>query len=120
MGLPWKTDKHEPDIVGQALAPFNSSSNTIATDKLKSGQTVHIGLINALFNIGHNPELSGTTTSLPSYLQKFSSGISGKVASPWRVYLGAVILTTVAVIVAIMLYSGVRNSIISIGRNPTV
>jgi hypothetical protein len=121
-GIGMKANSSEPIVVAQALGSFTGSGATIGTDTLKkvSGgtQTVHIGLIEANINIEHNPLAEGNETDVPSFLRETAQSLSGKTVPAWRIYLGILVFLVVAAMSALILYSGVRSSLISIGRNP--
>jgi hypothetical protein len=121
-GVGMQDDSSEPIIVGQALASFNSSSAGVGTDTLKesngSTKTVHLGLIPVNIGIAHNPLAAQPKSEVPQILQRFTVGVTGKNDPAWRVYFAFSVLLVIAVITTSMIYSAVRNSIISIGRNP--
>ena len=44
--------------------------------------------------------------------------MAGKDDPAWKIYLGLSIIVIVAVLTSVMIYSAIRNSLVSIGRNP--
>jgi hypothetical protein len=113
-------DQHT--VFGRAIAGFDGKTNIIGTATLKdsSGKSipVSIGLIPVAINIQRNPNQKSTKTNLPPILQRIGQAIAEKPIGPLRMYL-SIAVTGLSVMIAItVLYSGVRNSIISIGRNP--
>jgi hypothetical protein len=113
-------DQHT--VFGRAISGFDGKTNSLGTATLKdsSGKSipVNIGLIPVAINIQRNPNQKSTKTNLPPILQRIGQAVAEKPIGPMRIYL-SIAITGLSIIVAIVvLYSGVRNSIISIGRNP--
>jgi hypothetical protein len=120
-GIGMKDNSSQPIVVAQALSSFNGTGPLIGSDKLKTStgtETVHLGLVNAIISIGHNPLLVASNSDVPRVLAQFSQSIAGKPVSSWRIWIGVAILGVIAFIVGSMLYGAVRSSLISIGRNP--
>ena len=81
-------------------------------------KTVKFGLIPVTIDIKSNPNDESTKVKVPEALQRIGKAIAEKEVSPIRIYLSMAI-TAISLIAAIaVIYSGVRNSVISIGRNP--
>jgi len=114
-------DQHT--VFGRAAGSFDGKNNSLGNATLKdttgaTNQTVAIGLVPVAISIQRNPNQKSTKTNLPPVLQKLGQAIADKPIGPLRMYL-SIGITGLSIIVAITtLYSGVRNSIISIGRNP--
>lgn len=110
-------------VFGRAAGSFDGKTSSLGNATLKdttgaTNQTVAIGLIPVTISIQRNPNEKSTKTNLPPFLQKLGQAIADKPVGPLRMYL-SIAITGLSIIVAITtLYSGVRNSIISIGRNP--
>jgi hypothetical protein len=107
-------------IVGSAESNF-SDSNTQArsvTNKKGEKQTVHIGTITVQVDKVFYEAPSDNNSFLPPILQDFASSIAGHTVSPVRVLVAALLIVMLFAVVTILLYSAVRSSIISIGRNP--
>lgn len=120
-GIGMKDNTAEPIIIAQALSSFNGTGPLIGTDTVKTSsgvETIHLGLIDASISIAHNPLLINANNDVPKVLSSFSQTITGKIVSPWRIWLGVSVMAVVAFIVGSMLYGAVRSGIISIGRNP--
>jgi len=119
-GIGMKADSGEAIILGRAAADFTGTSNVVSTTTLKgvSGDTVSIGSIPVDINVGGNPDLGHGSGNLPGFLQVAGNTIASKPVSAPRVYLSLAVLLVTALIAGGLLYSGVRGSIISIGRNP--
>lgn len=121
-GVGMKVDTVSPIVVGQALSSFNGGSNQVGTAQVETSggaKTIHLGIIQANIGVAHNPLQQTNINDVPSFLRKATSGITGgKVVSPWRLYLSAILFLVTAIVTSVFVYSGVRNSIISLGRNP--
>jgi hypothetical protein len=112
----------QPMVFGRAVTGFDGKANVIGTTTLKESNgtttTVQLGVISVAINIQRNPNDKSTKDNLPPFLQKVGQEIAQRNVSPVRVYL-AITITGLCVIVALVtLYSGVRNAMVAIGRNP--
>jgi hypothetical protein len=122
-GVAMKAGTAEKTVFGRAGSSFDGQGVTLGTTTLKdtSGkvtQTVTLGSIPVTINIQRNPNQTSTKVDVPAFLQRLGQAIAEKQVSPVRIYLSMAI-TAVSIIAAIvMLYSGIRNGVISIGRNP--
>jgi hypothetical protein len=122
-GVAMKADYRQKEVFGRAAGAFDGKANAIGTATLKSSsgsrtQTVAIGLIPVAINIQKNPIEKSTKANLPQKLQKFGQAIADKPISPVKIFLSIAITGASLIIAITILYSGVRNAIISIGRNP--
>lgn len=122
-GVAMKADKDQTIVVGKALSSFDGSSDVEGTASLTrtdgSKLQVALGHISVAVSIQNNPM---HTISLPNrvtqILTKIGYSVSGKTVSPVRVYMALLVLLIATVVAVILLYSGVRNAMVSIGRNP--
>jgi hypothetical protein len=107
-------------VVGTAQASLNSGSTQTKTVTATDGSLidVHVGRIPVQVNVTFYLSASEQKTFLPLFLQDFANTVSGKEVSPVRVLIAALILVLAFLSIAVLLYSTVRSSIISIGRNP--
>lgn len=79
---------------------------------------VRIGLVPVQVNVAfYSPEKKGSSF-VPSFLQNLANTVAGRAVSPARVLIAALIVLLLFTSVIVLLYSSVRSSIISIGRNP--
>lgn len=122
-GIAMKAGTEESTVFGRANASFNDKSVTLGRTSLKDSnggpdQAIILGSIPVTIDIRSNPNDKSTEADLPEFLQRIGEAIAEKEVNPIRIYLSTAI-TAVSLIAAIaVLYSGVRNSLISIGRNP--
>ncbi len=112
-GIGAKAQPSQKYIFGKALQSFDGSQGSIL--KTSSGNSV--GRITVDVSIGRNPSFKSNDI-LPDFLRKTSESIAGKPVNPLRIYLGLGILLVTGFITVSILYSGIRNALISIGRNP--
>jgi len=122
-GVAMKAGTEEKTIFGRANGPFDGKGITLGETTLKdvngnTNQTVKLGSIPVTIDIKKNPNDKSTKSDLPDFLQRLGQQIAEKEVSPIRIYLSLGI-TLISILAAIaILYSGVRNGVISIGRNP--
>lgn len=121
-GVAMKAGTEEKTVFGRATANFDGKGVTLGTTTLKddAGQTktVQLGSIAVTINIQRNPNIKSTKVNVPDALQRVGQAIAEKEVSPIRIYLSMGI-TLISIVAAIaILYAGVRNGVISIGRNP--
>jgi hypothetical protein len=121
-GIGMKAGEKEPYIIGKAISGFDGETAVLSTTEIDDNGTpkkVSIGRIQIDVGVAGNPLLKPTKANLPGFLERAAETIAGKSpVNPIRVYIGLIILFTSAVVSGILLYSGVRSSLISIGRNP--
>jgi len=120
-GLGMKANSSQSIVLGQAAGSFNGVNNTQGTVNLtaSSGQrtTVTIGSIPVDISIANNPLAQGPQ-GLPSALSKIVKFATDKSVSATRVYLSLLIVLAGIAITVTIIYSGVKNGLISLGRNP--
>lgn len=121
-GIAMKAGDEKVTVFGRANATFDGTGITLGKQQLKDAaggtKTVALGSIPVTIDIKNNPNHKSTTANLPDALQRVGQAIAEKEVSPARIYLSLGI-TVVSLIAAIaVVYAGVRNSVISIGRNP--
>lgn len=110
-------------VFAKALAGFDGKNNTTGNYTLKdtTGKPIkQIGItsIPIVITIIKNPELKSTTVALPTFLQRAGRAVAEKEVSPVRIYFGTGIILLSVIAAIVILSSGIRSSIISIGRNP--
>ncbi len=90
----------------------------LSYDNGSGTETVQLGLIPVAINIQRNPNDRSTKANLPEFLERIGQAIAERQVSPFRIYLSIFIVGITVIIALIMLHSGVRTALISIGRNP--
>lgn len=107
-------------VVGTAQVNLGSVTTKPQTVTKADGSqaTVNIGQIPIQVNVTFYVSPDNRVSFLPAFLQDFANSVSGKEVSPVRVIIAALILVLAFISIAVLLYSTVKSSIISIGRNP--
>lgn len=122
-GVLMKAGTEEKTVFGRATEAFDGKGVTLGTTTLKDttgnpNKMVILGSVPVTVDIKHNPNDKTTKVNVPDFLERIGQAIAEKPVSAVRIYLSMAI-TGLSIITAIaMLYSGVRNGVISIGRNP--
>ena len=122
-GIGMKASNTDTMVIGKALDGFNGNDNNqiIGTASIKNSsnkqQQIHLGQVLVDISIGQNPMLQ-VNSSLPGVFRSASTLLVGKPVSPARIYLSLVIMAAASLIAGSLIYSGVRSSLIAIGRNP--
>jgi len=120
-GIGMKANSSQSLVLGQAAANFNNQSNVLSSASLTSSSgnktTVELGSIPVDISIANNPLAVGPQ-GLPSFLKKITKFATNKSVSATRVYLSMLIVIIGAVVTITVIYAGVKNGIISLGRNP--
>lgn len=121
-GVAMKADTTQKTVFGRATAGFDGNDVTLGTTTLKDSsgvtRTVKLGMVPVTIDIMRNPNVKSTKVDLPQALQRVGQAIAEKEVSPVRIYLSVAITVISVIAAAVILYAGVRNSVISIGRNP--
>lgn len=123
-GVGMKTDGSRSSIVGKAVEAFDGKSQvqSVATlsDQQGTPKTVSIGRIEVNIDVAHNPEYTPIVAQdgVPDFLADAVQIITNKPVGSIRIYAALAILVLAFIIAAVLLYSGVRNSMTAVGRNP--
>lgn len=112
-GIAAKADSKDQFIVGRALEGFNGGSNTI----VRANDGSALGRIMVQLSPGKNPLLK-EVVAVPQPLRRVGEAVAGKPVTAVRVYAALIMFTVATFIAAILLTSGVRSSLVAIGRNP--
>jgi hypothetical protein len=121
-GVGMQAGVNKVTVLGRAASGFDGKTNALGSLTLKdstgAAKQVALGSIPVAVNIQMNPNDKSTKANLPKPLQKLGQAIADKPVGPLRIYL-SIGITGLSIMVALVtLYSGIRNSIIAIGRNP--
>lgn len=122
-GVAMKAGTKEKTVFGRAAEAFDGKDRVLGTKTLRDtangvDKEVALGSILVNIDIRKNPNDESTKTLLPEFLERIGKEIAQKEVSPIRIYLSLAITAVSLIISLIMLYTGVRNAVISIGRNP--
>lgn len=107
-------------IIGTAQDDLSGVQTETRTVKDKSGnqRTVKIGAIPILVDKVFYEAPQDMNSFVPPVLQDFANNLAGRSVSPVRVMIAGFLIAFVFTTIIVLLYSSVRSSIISIGRNP--
>lgn len=107
-------------VVGSAQGDLDSVDTDTRSITTKDGKrkSVKIGLVPVQVSVAYYTVPEETSQFVPGFLQELANNVSGRNVSPVRVLVAALVLLLVFVSITVLIYSAVRSSIISIGRNP--
>lgn len=122
-GVGMKASTDQKTVFGRANGSFDGSHVTLGQATLKDTtgrdtQTVALGSVPVTINIQRNPNSKSTKVDVPSFLERVGQAIAEKEVNPIRIYLSAAITAITLIAAIVVIYAGVRNSVVSIGRNP--
>ncbi len=113
-GIAAKAKSNQPTMLGQAAGDFDGTKNVLTRQNDGSA----VGRIDVNIAIGENPIAKAGDTYVPKVLQQISDTLAGKQVSVLRVYAALTIFGITLLISTLLLISGIRSGMISIGRNP--
>jgi hypothetical protein len=123
-GIGRKAIYQDEVVVARALTGFNDNSSIISTVELMDEdggepRSLNIGRIVAEVNIIPNPIIDTSVIS-PFFFQSIIDNLPGtkEAAEPIRYYAASAIFLAGSILAIAVTVSGIRSSIISIGRNP--
>ena len=117
-GIAMKADQSQQYVVGRASGDFEGGGDALGTSDA-AGKKVQFGRINVDLGVTRNPLAKNPEKDkIPDAIQRLSNSIADKPVSNVRIFIGLAILVVASIISGVMLYSGTRSSLISIGRNP--
>lgn len=108
-------------VIGTAQADFDGSGESVTKQKIEiDGKTteVTVGQIPVEISISTYTKDDNQSFKVPSWAQGLSNTLAGKSVDPIRILISGLVLLVAIISITVLLYSAVRNSIISIGRNP--
>lgn len=122
-GIAMKAGTEEASVFGRAVADFDSKSVSRGSAKIQdvngtTVDTVQLGSIPVTIEIQRNPNEKSTKARVPEALERIGQAIAEKEVSAIRIYLSLAITAISLITALVVLYTGVRGSVISIGRNP--
>jgi hypothetical protein len=121
-GVGQKVGTSSTRIIGSALADFTGTGDGVTKRTIDDGtgkKEVAIGQIPVAISVSSYTATDGKQSYVvPNWLQNLTNTLAGKAVSPIRIIIAGLILIVAIISISVLLYSAVRNSIISIGRNP--
>jgi len=124
-GVAMLADPDHVILVGTALEPFDIDNpdvpvlqEFVAQDSNGNDVSISIGRIEVEIGIKPNPN-ARRVQQVPAFLANIAEAITGSSdISALRIYSSLAVLVIASGVSGSLLYSAVRNSIVSIGRNP--
>ena len=110
-GIAAKATAVQSTTLGQAESSFDGTSNVITNN---GGQA--IGRIYINISIQKNP--FANNDPIPVFLKRIAVSLANKPVPVVRIYAALAIFIIAAIVAITILWSGIRNSMVSIGRNP--
>ncbi len=121
-GVGQKVGESSTRVVGTAQADFDGTGDGVTKRTIDTGSAkkeVAIGQIPVVISVSAYTATDGKQSYVvPNWLQTLSNTLAGKAVSPVRIIVAGLILIVAVISISVLLYSAVRNGIISIGRNP--
>lgn len=122
-GIGMKATDNDQIVIGKALAGFDGKTSVDGETEVKTsdGKTRPVSLAHILVDISvaHNPFYkSDKTDGVPGFLSKAANIVTDRPVGAVRIYAASGVLVLAMIIAGFVIYSGVRNGIVAIGRNP--
>jgi hypothetical protein len=121
-GVGMKAGASQTVVLGKALNGFDGKTNVKGTTTLKENGrnvTVHLGYVGIDISLSHNPLYRNSTKSeIQDALQRIAQSVAHKPVSLAHIYMSIAILFASVVISGVLMYTGVRGSLLAMGRNP--
>lgn len=108
----------DSQVVGTARSDFDTANSRThqITDSNGTSHTVHIGYLPLQVGIAYYR--APGSEFMPPFVQNIADSIAGRPVSLIRIILCGTLLITSFITIAMLIYSSVRTSMISLGRNP--
>jgi hypothetical protein len=102
-------------VAQEALTKTNGSAQTYKDSK--GTHTILLGEIPVLINVSYFYK-QPTKTLIPEGIQNLANALAGKAVSPLPILVSIAIFVITLIVVVSIIYTMIRSSIISVGRNP--
>lgn len=119
-GIGMQASSSQSVVLGQAAGSFNGTNSVDTTSIVNASgvkTNVAIGLIPVDISVAGNPLEQGPS-GVPTFLKNITKFATNKSVSALRVYVSLLIVLAGVVLTVTIIYAGVKNGIISLGRNP--
>jgi hypothetical protein len=120
-GIAMRADSSQPSVTGKSIDAFNGSKPiTRVTLKVSASNIVKVavGRISVNVQLAPNPLYLKSSNSIFVFLSRAEYGIVNKPVGPIRTYIVGLLFLATIITTIVVMYSGTRSSITSIGRNP--
>ena len=104
-------------IVGVAQSNMSGNSKQTIKGEDNTDEEVEVGQVSLLVSVGYHYQQPDKTLIPPAF-QNIANSVAGKKVDPLPILISLAIFIITMVVVVSIIYSIIRNSIISIGRNP--
>ena len=105
-------------VIGIAQGePINSTAKQSYTNDYGTKQEITLGQVDVLVNVAYYYK-QAEKTIIPAAIQNVANALAGKQVSAMPILISAAIFILMMIVVATIIYSLIKNSIISVGRNP--
>jgi hypothetical protein len=111
------TDNVKVVGVAQEAFPNGSATKTTASDKSGKKTDVKLGQISALVNVAYFYKQPDKTL-IPTAIQNIANALAGKKVNSLPILISIGIFIMAMIVVVSIVFSLIRSSIISVGRNP--
>jgi hypothetical protein len=110
-------------VIGTAQSNFYSSGAGTTKQAIPAlggkSRTVSIGQIPVVIAASnYTPTAGRAPYAVPNWIQSLANTLVGRSVSPLRVLVASILVLVSLVCITVLLYASVRNSLVSIGRNP--
>lgn len=103
-------------IIGIAQSDLKGTEQSYKDKNGKTG-SAHIGTIPVNVNVSYFYKQPDKTV-IPSALQNLANSLAGKKVNPLPIIISAGIFLVTLIVIASIVYSMIKSSIVSVGRNP--
>src|SRR5262249_39312391 len=120
-GVGMKAGPNDTVVLGKALNSFDGKKNVVASTTFKGGDSskVNLGYVGLDLSLSHNPLYRNSTkTEFQAALERFAQSVAHKPVSLAHIYMSVTVLFVTVVVSGVMMYTGLRGSMLAIGRNP--
>ncbi len=118
VGVGAKATVSNATILGKALQSFDGKTTSVGSTSL-NGATVQLGRILVDISVAHNPIYQPPVPAgVPRFLAKAAQFITNKPIGAVRLYASLIVFVLSLIAAVSLLYSGARNSVRAVGRNP--
>lgn len=97
--------------------PINSDTKQDYTDDFGAKKQITLGQVDVLINVAYYYK-QAEKTIVPAAIQNVANALAGKQVSTMPILVSAGIFIVMMIVTASIIYSLIKNSIISVGRNP--
>lgn len=118
-GIGAKATENHDYVFGVAAGEFTGGTDTVSSTTNEAGKKTNVGRILVDVSYGKNPfGKDPNDNKVPEFLKRISESIADKPVNNVRIYIALAVFVGTVIVAGIMLFSGIRSAVVSIGRNP--